>query len=144
MKIRMTTRVLALVASALASGCSSDTGPQQPPDQLSAAHVLIMHKDSERVPPGITRSKQEALALAKEVSVKAKAEGADFAALAIEYSDGPSAPSGGDLGNFPPQKMVKEFSDATKKLAIGEVSDPVETQFGYHIIRRQEIQADPR
>ena len=112
------------------------------PSELSAAHILIMHKGSERAPANITRSKEEALALAQEVAKKAKAKDADFAALAKEHSDGPSGPRGGSLGSFPLEgrgSMVKPFSDATMKLAIGEVSDPVETQFGYHIIRRQEI-----
>jgi parvulin-like peptidyl-prolyl isomerase len=77
------------------------------------------------------------LALAKEIAVKAKAEGADFAALAKEYSDGPSGADGGRLPDFLPHQMVKPFSDAVMKLAIGEVSDPVETEFGYHVIRRQ-------
>ena len=115
-----------------------------PPDELSAAHILIMHKGSERAPAKITRTKQEALALANEIAAKAKAEGADFAALAKEYSDGPSGPGGGDLGSFPPHAMIPEFSAATIKLAIGEVSDPVETPFGYHIIRRQEVQVTPK
>jgi len=107
--------------------------------KISAAHILIMHKDSQRVPPDITRTKEQALALAKEIAAKARSKNADFAALAEEYSDGPSGPRGGDLGSFAPERMVKPFSDATLKLAVGEVSDPVETAFGYHIIRRQEV-----
>jgi peptidyl-prolyl cis-trans isomerase SurA len=95
-----------------------------------------MHQGSDRVSTGITRSKKEALALAQEIADKAQKDDADFAALAQEFSDGPSGPSGGSLGVFPPDQMVKPFSDATLKLAFGEVSDPVETQFGYHIIRR--------
>ena len=99
-----------------------------------------MHKGSERVPPHITRTREEALALANEIAVKAQAADADFAALAREHSDGPSGPNGGNLGNFPPDMMVAPFSNATLKLQIGEVSNPVETAFGYHIIRRQELQ----
>lgn len=162
------------VASAVAmvSGCSDDAGSdsggtaEQPaaadaaptdgassevqnagaemPNELSAAHILIMHKGSERVPADVTRSKEEALALAQEITKKAKADGADFAALAKEHSEGPSGPRGGSLGNFAPDQMVKPFSDATLKLAIGQVSDPVETQFGYHIIQRQEVQVIPK
>ena len=111
----------------------------EPASELSAAHILIMHQGSDRVPPEITRSKDDALALAQEIALKAQKDDADFAALAREYSDGPSGPLGGDLGVFPPDQMVKPFSDATLKLTFGEVSDPVETQFGYHIIRRQEV-----
>ena len=134
----------AVEATKSTDGHPSQSEPvaDEPPSELSAAHILIMHKGSERAPASITRSKEEALALAQEVAKQAKAKDADFAALAKEHSDGPSGPRGGSLGNFPPDGpggMVKPFSDATMKLAIGEVSDPVETQFGYHIIRRQEL-----
>ena len=61
--------------------------------------------------------------------------GADFAALAKERSKGPSGPSGGDLGYFSKQSMVPAFSDAAFKLAAGETSPPVQTQFGWHVIR---------
>jgi peptidyl-prolyl cis-trans isomerase SurA len=113
---------------------------EEPPEELSAAHILVMHKESQQAPPEITRSKEEALALIKEIAAKAKAEGGDFAALAKEYSDCPSGAEGGNLGNFPPDAMVPAFSQAALKLAVGEMSDPVETPFGYHIILRQEIQ----
>ena len=61
--------------------------------------------------------------------------GADFAALAKERSKGPSGPSGGDLGYFSKQSMVPAFSDAAFRLAAGETSPPVQTQFGWHVIR---------
>ena len=130
-----------------AKGTTTESGSETPTgesmadssNELNAAHILIMHKDSARVPPGITRSKEEALALAQKIAKEAQAEGADFAALAKEYSDGPSAPDGGNLGIFTPADMVKPFSDATSNLKVEEVSDPVETEFGYHIIKRQEV-----
>ncbi|NLZ00440.1 MAG: parvulin peptidyl-prolyl isomerase [Pirellulaceae bacterium] len=102
----------------------------------AASHILIMHRDSDRAPASIIRTRQEALTLVQEVAAKAKAEGADFAALAGEYSDCPSSAKGGDLGRFAPDQMVAAFSEATERLAVGEISDPVETQFGFHIIRR--------
>jgi parvulin-like peptidyl-prolyl isomerase len=117
--------------------------PPPAPEQLSAAHILIMHTESQRRPETVTRSKEEALALVEEISKKVHAPGADFGALAKEYSDCPSAPRGGNLGNFMAPQMVKPFSDTVLALKIGEVSDPVETQFGYHIIKRQEIQVIP-
>ena len=160
--------MLVATATALASGCGGDVGSEsreeppelaasqaQPPGDLSppaaaigseqpselnAAHVLIAYQGSEGAPADLTRSKDEALALAQEIAGKVKTEGADFAALAKEYSDCPSAAEGGNLGIFRPRDMVKPFADATMKLAVGEVSDIVETQFGYHVIRRQEIQ----
>lgn len=114
------------------------------PEELNAAHILVMYKGSERAPADITRTKDEALALAQEIATKAKAEGADFAALAREYSECPSSADGGNLGNFMAGQMVPEFSKATMKLAIGDVSDVVESSFGYHVIRRQEVEVIPK
>ena len=131
-------------SAASATPAQNEVVVDETPSELCAAHILIMHKDSERGPPGITRTREEALALAQMIALKAQADAADFAALAKEHSDGPSGPDGGNLGNFLPDQMVLPFSKATLKLTIGEVSDPVETQFGYHIIRRQEIQVIPK
>lgn len=65
--------------------------------------------------------------------------GADFAELAKEKSTGPSGPSGGDLGWFPPDRMVAEFSAAVQELNDGEYTKaPVQTQFGWHVILREE------
>lgn len=69
--------------------------------------------------------------------------GADFAALAKERSKGPSGPSGGDLGYFSKQSMVPAFSDAAFKLAAGETSPPVQTQFGWHVIRVEDRRKRP-
>ncbi|MEM1262677.1 MAG: peptidylprolyl isomerase [Pseudomonadota bacterium] len=64
--------------------------------------------------------------------------GADFATLATEKSTGPSGPSGGDLGWFPPNRMVKPFSDAVVALEDSAyTAEPVETQFGWHVILRE-------
>jgi peptidyl-prolyl cis-trans isomerase C len=72
---------------------------------------------------------------ANEIYSKLKAKG-DFAALAKEYStDKGSSVAGGDLGYFTKEAMVKEFADATEKLKIGEISTPVKSDFGWHIIK---------
>ncbi len=60
--------------------------------------------------------------------------GADFAALAKEHSDCPSGQKGGDLGEFGPGKMVKEFDDVVFTVDVGTVQGPVKTQFGYHLL----------
>ncbi len=123
-------------ADAAAPGADAAAPGGAQPTTLNAAHILVMHKDSERVSPEITRTKEKALARAEEVAEKLKADDADFAALAEEYSDCPSKEDGGNLGDFEPDWMAPAFTEATQKLAVGETSDIVETAFGYHIIYR--------
>jgi len=127
--------------SLLATGATVEA---QAPSQVSASHILIQYDGAASAPKTITRSKQEALELAQKVANLAQEDGADFAALAKEYSDGPSGPRGGNLYNFAPNQMVAPFSNAVLALEIGDVSDPVETQFGYHVIMRQEVKAVPK
>jgi peptidyl-prolyl cis-trans isomerase C len=69
--------------------------------------------------------------------------GADFADLAREHSTGPSGPNGGQLGWFGPGAMVKPFEEAVMALEVGAVSDPVQTQFGWHVIRLNETREQP-
>lgn len=69
-----------------------------------------------------------------EAVIAALAEGADFAQLAQERSIGPSGPNGGALGWFTAGMMVPSFEEAVFALEVGEVSPPVETQFGWHVI----------
>jgi peptidyl-prolyl cis-trans isomerase C len=71
---------------------------------------------------------------AKEIEAELK-KGTDFATLAKEKSKDPGAANGGDLGWFTKDQMVPEFSDAAFKLDKGQISDPVKTQFGWHIIQ---------
>ncbi len=72
--------------------------------------------------------------LARELHKKIKT-GANFAALARDFSTCPSKSKGGDLGWFGTGKMVPEFERACAKMGIGSISEPVRTQFGYHIIK---------
>ncbi|MDQ2090379.1 peptidylprolyl isomerase [Marimonas arenosa] len=87
-----------------------------PGKEYRASHILVETED-------------EAKALIEELE-----GGADFAALAKEKSTGPSGPSGGDLGWFGEGRMVPEFETAVTALEVGQVSDPVNTQFGWHVI----------
>jgi len=108
-------------------------------EKLSASHILLMHKESKRVPPTVTRTKDEAKKLADEIYKKLKG-GADFAELAKEHSDCPSGKQkGGNLGIFPANRMAPAFTEGVKGIAVGEITEPVETPFGYHIIKRQEV-----
>lgn len=83
---------------------------------------------------------------AEHILVKTKAEaqqienlldkrGTNFEELAKQYSLCPSGKNGGDLGYFKPGQMVFEFEQAAFHMAIGEISEPVRTQFGWHIIK---------
>jgi parvulin-like peptidyl-prolyl isomerase len=82
-----------------------------------------------------TRSKEEALSEIRTLAERIKA-GEDFADVAQEMSDCPSGKSGGDLGNFGRGQMVPAFERVAFALQVGEGSDVVETDFGYHLIKR--------
>ncbi len=89
-----------------------------PQTEISARHILV-----------------ESESKAKEL-IRQLDEGADFVALVREHSVGPSADQGGDLGFFVREEMIPEFSDAAFEIAVGSYStEPVETQFGWHVIK---------
>ena len=106
------------------------------PERVHASHILIM------VPKGAdAAAKEQARTKAANILKDVKA-GKDFAALAKEHSQDPgSAEKGGDLGFFQQGQMVGPFNDVAFKLAPGTVSDLVETEFGFHIIKVAEKQA---
>lgn len=101
------------------------------PATYSASHILIGFPSQKPT----DEEKAAALAKATEVKGMLDATASNFGDLAKEYSACPSKENGGALGEFPEGAMVPEFEAAVKKLADGEVSDPVETIFGYHIIK---------
>jgi peptidyl-prolyl cis-trans isomerase C len=99
------------------------------PEQVKASHILI------KVDAGATEvQKAEARKKIETVQQKIK-DGGDFAELAKEYSEGPSKTRGGDLNYFRRGQMVKPFEDVAFAMKPNEVSDIVETRFGYHIIK---------
>jgi len=103
------------------------------PEQRSARHILI--KTSEDDTEDILTEK---LGRAEQI-VELARSGENFAELAKQYSEGPTGPKGGDLGFFGRGQMVKSFEDAAFSLNEGEISDIVETQFGFHIIKLEKI-----
>ena len=108
------------------------------PAEISARHLLVAYKGGLRASPGIGRSKAEALARAEQAQKRAAA-GEDFLVLVKEYSDEPGAGDrGGDLGKFDRSSMVPAFANAAFALKVGEISSVVETQFGFHVIKRTE------
>ena len=104
----------------------------QAPEEVSARHILFKAEAGADEP---TKAAAKAKA---EAARKRALAGEDFATLAIELSEGPSGPSGGDLGLFSKDRMVPPFADAAFALKVGEISGVVETRFGYHVIKVEE------
>jgi peptidyl-prolyl cis-trans isomerase C len=99
------------------------------PEEVRASHILI------KVAQSATEEEKAAAKAKIEKLLKELKGGADFATLARENSDCPSRVKGGDLGFFERGSMVKPFEDAAFGMQPGQMSDVVETQFGYHIIK---------
>ena len=97
----------------------------KPEQEVHARHILVETEDN-----------------AKDAIRKLKA-GGDFAALAKELSKDPGASEGGDLGYFTKDQMVAEFAEAAFRLDKGKVSDPVKSQFGWHIIKLEDKREKP-
>ncbi|MGY9049865.1 hypothetical protein P775_23635 [Puniceibacterium antarcticum] len=91
--------------------------------EFDASHILV-------------ESEEEAKAIEEELK-----GGADFATLAKEKSTGPSGPNGGELGWFGAGMMVEPFQKAVEGMKAGEISQPVQTQFGWHVIKLNETRA---
>lgn len=100
-------------------------GKMKPEPEVRARHILV-------------KSEAEAKALIKQLK-----GGADFLKLAKKNSTGPSADSGGDLGYFARGQMVKPFEDAAFALKPGEISGPVQTEFGWHVIKVEDKRNHP-
>ncbi|KYN15578.1 Peptidyl-prolyl cis-trans isomerase NIMA-interacting 1 [Trachymyrmex cornetzi] len=130
----------------------SGNGKADGPEEVQCSHLLVKHSGSRRPSSwreeNITRSKEEALDLVKCICDYYKnifltayreqiASGkATFAELASKYSDCSSAKRGGDLGPFSRGAMQKPFEQAAFALKVGELSSPVHTDSGIHIIQR--------
>jgi len=109
-------------------------------DGIRASHILIQ---DQRDSSGNILDSTVALNKIKEISDKIKG-GADFGSLAMEFSQDPgSATKGGDLGVFDRRRMVQPFDSAAFSLKVGEVSGPVRTPYGWHLIKVTEIKEYP-
>ena len=106
-------------------------------EKVHARHILVGHNESKNATASAQkRTKQQAYTKAQALLQKVLAAKENFAAVAKKESDDPSGKTnGGDLGFFLREDMVKEFSDVAFKLDVNEVSQIVETPFGYHIIK---------
>ncbi len=110
------------------------------PPMHSGSHILVAYKGAMRARPTVTRTKEEAQKLAQELAGEARKDPSQFEELARKHSDGPSASRGGFLGVWPKGRMVPAFDEAIAKLKVGEISDPVETPFGFHIMMRKPVE----
>ncbi|MBO1924039.1 SurA N-terminal domain-containing protein [Thiomicrorhabdus sp. 6S3-12] len=103
------------------------------PEKRQASHILIRTQEGEE-------SEQKALEKINEIKTKLDA-GEDFAELAKTYSEDPgSALSGGELGSFEQGMMVPEFDQAVFSMQVGTISEPIKTEFGYHLIKLEKVQ----
>lgn len=117
----------AVTEEALQAAYDAQFADAEPTPEYNASHILLA-------------TQEEALAAKARVDA-----GEDFATVATELSTGPSGPNGGQLGWFGPGMMVEPFEQAVVAMEVGTVSEPVETQFGWHIIKLNETrdQANP-
>jgi peptidyl-prolyl cis-trans isomerase SurA len=106
--------------------------------EIHARHILIK-LDAASPPEAVERTRQKA----QKVSDEARQPGVDFAELAKKRGEGSSAQEGGDLGFFRRGVMLAEFEKVAFSLKAGEVSDPVRTSFGWHVIKLEERRTVP-
>lgn len=124
------------------SGGGGNKNGQGEPARVRCSHLLVKHSQSRRPSSWrqekITRTKEEALELINGYIQKIKSGEEDFESLASQFSDCSSAKARGDLGAFSRGQMQKPFEDASFALRTGEMSGPVFTDSGIHIILRTE------
>lgn len=111
----------AVTDEALQAAYDATYANAEPTKEFNASHILVETED-------------DAKAIVEELK-----GGADFAATAREKSTGPSGPGGGSLGWFGAGAMVPEFETAVAAMEAGDISDPVQTQFGWHVIKLNEV-----
>jgi peptidyl-prolyl cis-trans isomerase C len=105
-------------------------GEFEQPDVVRASHILI-RVDEDADEETVAAKQQQAAELAEKAQ-----DGADFGALAEEFSEDPTAKqNAGDLNFFPKDRMVPEFAEAAFSMEVGTISDPVRTNFGWHVIK---------
>lgn len=105
-------------------------------EKVHTRHILIRYAGAKNADEEITRSKEEAMQGATKLARRIKG-GESFEDIAREYSEDGSAERGGDLGEVGRGMFVPPYEEAAFKLEVGEMSPPIETDFGFHIIKRE-------
>ncbi|MDD2389301.1 MAG: SurA N-terminal domain-containing protein [Desulfobacterales bacterium] len=112
---------------------NSNLSEFETPATVEARHILLKVNENDS-DEAVAKAKQKAMDI-----FKMSREGKDFAALAKQYSEGPAKKDGGYLGIFKRQDMVKPFSDKAFSMKPGEISEPVRTRFGWHLIKVEKV-----
>ena len=119
--------------------------PDRTPECVGASHLLVAYRHAAGARPEMTRTRDQARQRAGHLVQLARARGADFADLAKRFTDdGKSAMDGGDLGAVCPGQLHPAVEQAAFSLGLGQVSDPVESCYGFHVVMRHppsEVQA---
>ena len=142
--MRLLPRATSLLVLAAATVCAVAARAEppapaapRPVEELSARHILVTHAGSDA---RATRTKAEAQARAAEARAELVKPGADFAAVSHKYSDDVAADRrGGFLDIFSPETMDGEITAAVRSLKEGEISQPIETKLGFHVLQRLAI-----
>ena len=112
---------------------------EPPPEWITAQHVLIAYKGAAKCPKAVTRTKEEAKKRADEARAAALDGKMDFGDVAKLYSDDPNGQERlGSLGKIKRENVVKEFADVAFALKVDAISPVIETQFGFHVIKRNQ------
>lgn len=112
------------------------TEEEEGPSQIGARHILISFEGATRAGEAVSRTRDEARELADRIAATARDDPSRWEHLHSEHSDEPDSPAGGDLGLFGRGQMVRAFDRAAFRLEVEEISDPIESEFGFHIIQR--------
>ena len=119
------------------AGAKREKRPGEP-ERIAAKHVLVKYDGAKGAKPAAARSREEACLRAIDARDKLRG-GADFGKVVVEYSDEPGAASReGSLGSVERNDLVPPFADAAFELDIGQLSDVVESDYGFHVIVRSE------
>jgi peptidyl-prolyl cis-trans isomerase NIMA-interacting 1 len=119
------------------AGAKRDRKPSEPA-RITAKHVLVRYAGAKRAPETVTRTREQACLRAEEALTKLK-EGTSFAEVVRVYSDESGAATReGTIGTIERTDVAAPFADAAFELHAGEVSEVVETNFGFHVILRVE------
>ena len=104
--------------------------------KISASHILVMHRESQNSRSELTL--EEAKKQIDNIYNDIKSGSVKFSDAAVQHSNCPSGKSGGSLGEFTKGMMVKAFEDVAFSLDIEQISEPFESEFGFHIVKRDQ------